>query len=501
MRKTFDSHHHAHDVQAIVGSGFAPLRHCTYWLLRIVDSRCAQGWLDLLLRQNLVKSVADLGRETGSRDNTGGVHNEVVMLAVTYLGLARLGLHEHTDYPFPSAFRSGMAHRNAGPATAGDAAAWRWADCPDRGDGALCVDLLAAHYHNDPAAVAASLLQPCTLEQYGLAVVSRVATCPSYIQPVQDHGQPVWHISEPFGFRDSIGQPVIRGLRVREDPPGAASLNTIPPLQDHIVAAGEFVLGHTTEYGEAAYCPDMATAQTPLNGADPPQAFGFNGSYLAVQQIRQQVDAFRAFEQACAAASAQDPSIVEKMLGRRKDGAPLVVIPAGGSPIDAFRYRLEDQEGFQCPRGAHARRANPRDMLGWDTDSGVAAARLHRILRRGRVYAEGPAACESNGSAACGDACHRAGCGKGLFFMALNADLERQFEFVQQRWLEGAHFADLRNETDPIAAAPLPGAFSLQGVPVGRRIEGFAQFTQDVGGGYFFVPSLSALRVMAGAPR
>jgi putative iron-dependent peroxidase len=185
------------------------------------------------------------------------------------------------------------------------------------------------------------------------------------------------------------------------------------------------------------------------------------------------------------------------MVGRRKDGRPLVTRPVEPPEPDAFRFRVGDAEGLQCPRGAHIRRANPRDTLGWDVESGIALSKLHRLMRRGRVYAGVPGACGVAGAAPCGDAAHRSGCGKGLFFLALNADLERQFEFVQQRWIADATFNDLRDEDDAIVGAAGERAFSMPALPVGRRLNGFAQFTEVNGGGYFFVPSLTALRFMA----
>jgi hypothetical protein len=37
-----------------------------------------------------------------------------------------------------------------------------------------------------------------------------------------------------------------------------------------------------------------------------------------------------------------------------------------------------------------------------------------------------------------------------LYFICLNADLERQFEFVQQTWVDNPVFAGLFFETDPL---------------------------------------------------
>jgi putative iron-dependent peroxidase len=163
-----------------------------------------------------------------------------------------------------------------------------------------------------------------------------------------------------------------------------------------------------------------------------------------------------------------------------------------------FGFRAEDPEGFACPRGAHIRRANPRDGLGWDMLSGVGASKLHRLIRVGRVYTTAPA---------CGGpdhTCATAGpqdCGAGLFFMALNADFDRQFEFIQQRWIASNKFADLWDEDDPLLGAKAGRCFSAPDYrPVGRRFEGLGQFTKIRAGGYFFLPSLQALEFIGRAP-
>ena len=54
---------------------------------------------------------------------------------------------------------------------------------------------------------------------------------------------------------------------------------------------------------------------------------------------------------------------------------------------NAFRYLDVDVDGKRCPLGAHIRRSNPRDALGWRglDDSGLLSFR-HRIIRRGVPY-------------------------------------------------------------------------------------------------------------------
>ena len=49
----------------------------------------------------------------------------------------------------------------------------------------------------------------------------------------------------------------------------------------------------------------------------------------------------------------------------------------------------------------------------------------------------------------------------GLFFMCLNADIERQFEFVQQTWLRSPSFHGLTGERDPLLGAGERGHLRL----------------------------------------
>src|SRR5690606_35914695 len=90
----------------------------------------------------------------------------------------------------------------------------------------------------------------------------------------------------------------------------------------------------------------------------------------------------------------------------------------------------EDPAGLRCPFGAHIRRTNPRDSFEPGEPRRLEISNRHRVLRVGRAYGE-------------------TGGRQGLMFMCLNADIERQFEFVQQTWLMGPNFHGLENETDP----------------------------------------------------
>jgi len=132
-----------------------------------------------------------------------------------------------------------------------------------------------------------------------------------------------------------------------------------------------------------------------------------------------------------------------------------------------------------CPKGAHIRRMNPRDSLGVDVKSGIKSSKLHRLLRRGRPYLELTEAKKES---------------EGLFFIACNADLERQFEFMHQRWMRNFRFMNLHNEDDPVVGSPTPPkTFTIPALPSGDQVS-LCAFTRSLGGGYFFLPGIKALK-------
>jgi putative iron-dependent peroxidase len=85
----------------------------------------------------------------------------------------------------------------------------------------------------------------------------------------------------------------------------------------------------------------------------------------------------------------------------------------------------------------------------------------------------------------------------GLFFIACNADLERQFEFIHQRWMRNFRFRDLHHEDDPVVGSPaIPKTFTIPGSPNGDKV-GLEALTRTLGGGYFLLPGLRALEFIA----
>lgn len=450
------------DMQALLVTGFGGLTHARYLLLAVKDRRAAGDWLarlaDPALR--LLPDAAEVQPPVAQR------RAEAVAIGFSAAGLAALGVQEDLAAPFPSTFSDGMGaqHRARGLGDA-EAEAWRWADAPlpgPIGGYRRVVHLLVCCFHepgHPPAALAGGLLDAAALGP-AFDVVATIHGDPAYFR------DPRFAI-EPFGFPDGISQPVPVGLNARDERLYAqADARKRAWLEHDRVAPGEFVLGLPNEYGEKAHAPSVRGWTT-----DAPFCHG--ASYMAVRQIVQHVDRLKAFE-------AQHPGIADKIIGRRRaDGQPLCPFdPADGD--NAFGYAVADAHGFGCPRGAHARRANPRDTLGQTPEEGIRHAKLHRLLRRGRSYAR----VEPGGDET------------GMMFIAFNADIDRQFALVQRRWIAGSRFNDLANEADPLLGER-HRAFTLPAAGGGRRLQGLPRFTTVVGGGYFLLPALGALAFIA----
>jgi deferrochelatase/peroxidase EfeB len=182
--------------------------------------------------------------------------------------------------------------------------------------------------------------------------------------------------------------------------------------------------------------------------------------------------------------------------------------------LNGFTYD-RDAYGENCPLGAHVRRANPRtaDMPGGRQgvvarldrtlaffhqdlrQDLIAASRFHRLLRRGREFGRFLSMDEALRPDAA-DPC------AGLYFICLNANITRQFEFVQNAWIMSGKFGGLDDEDDPLLGQRAARAGFGLARPNGlhRRLGNMPPFVTVAGGGYFFLPGLRALRYLAGLP-
>jgi Dyp-type peroxidase family len=266
---------------------------------------------------------------------------------------------------------------------------------------------------------------------------------------------------EPFGFRDGISDPVIEGSG-RKVHPGNGVWDA-GRGRWRAVRTGEAVLGYTDESGEVAGHRDAAQLEV-------------NGSYLVIRKLEQDVSGFH---EECArwaeelGVTADD--VAAQMVGRHRDGTVLGRRPPARG--NDFLYTAEGGVGRDVPPSAHIRRANPRD----DPIVGENLVRRHLMFRRGYPYDDGDS--------------------KGLLFLACCADLARQFEFVQARWLQDGASFDLGAERDPLIGARTADRRPEHMVSIGHRgarvRRALPSFVRTRGGEYVLLPSRAALTLLA----
>lgn len=470
------------DVQALVLQGYGKLRAAAFLVLELGGT--AQAWLTSLVGQ----VTAGGGRPDGTALN----------VAFTASGLAELGLPPGVIAGFSIEFQEGMTspHRRRLLGDEGAAAPenWAWGGGGAASDGPP-VDALLMLYASDEARLAALVAeQRKAATAAGVRVLITLDT--------HDIG-----FGEHFGFRDGLSQPALLGT-------GRPVGDT--PERDRL-APGEFLLGYLNEHGQHQRTPLVDPAADPdrLLAEDASGSgrrdFGRNGSYTVVRTLSQDVSAFWGFMDG-ATRGADDTSdqaamtaLAAHMVGRWPSGAALTLAPDKDLPelaeVNDFAYHAEDGHGLGCPIGAHVRRANPRDSLPPKPGEAgsIAVNKRHRLLRRGRPYGApidvdtALAQAGTAGSAVAGED------RRGLHFIALCADIARQFEFITHTWALNPHFAGLCDDADPILGGHQPNGktFTTQATPVRHRVHDVPPFVTVRGGAYFFMPGMRALRYLA----
>ena len=457
------------DVQGLLVSGYARMHRAKYVMLEVTDRERARRWLDGLLPR-ITTSVRPTERRC-------------VNIAFTASGLRELGISDADLLTFSVPFQEGMAepHRSRvlgdwGPS---DPSTWVWGRL---GDDRLHVLLLLFGCDPDELAEVESDELAPAVRGGAVAVVHELTP-----EPLPGKVNCGKFGIEHFGFADGMSQPVVRGSGQEQRYKGDDARRTV-------IEPGEFVLGYRNAYGKVTPVPRVAT------GTGRPWDFGRHGTYLVFRQLAQDVAGFWQYvdRQTLRPDGSADEEarvrLASKMVGRWPSGAPLVRTPHLDDPDlgadNSFGFAQWDREGLRCPIGSHVRRSNPRDA---SPDArpprALELANLHRIIRRGRVYGAGLDAPLDGDD----------GQERGLFFLCLNANIERQFEFVQQNWCNNTKFGGLYDEADPITGTQPEGGgqFTVQGVPVRTRHHGVPNFVTVRGGAYFFLPGIPALRYLA----
>ena len=468
--------------------------------------------------------IADIeDRVTTGRSRLGPT---VTNVAFTASGLARLGLDgEVSTRPpsgiappesparFPSVFSLGMdsktRRRMLGDVGRNDPESWDWG----RQDECHAMLLLYARPASGENISADQHLSELIAEHQALATTHGLDVIHQIDMQAFPAGRTA--IRDPFGYVDGISQPRIKGLVKRAEAED----------ERHLVEAGEFILGYRDNRG---YFPpsllvdgakdtgDMLAEPTPDISDRTLKDFGRNGSFLVVRHLEQDVSGFHDWvhtqtnqlrmDEDCHLTDISDEWVYAKVMGRWRSGHPLVRYPDAGGPVppdgqelaldeanleNAFDYGALDPQGHRCPFGAHIRRANPRDSLNPDNPLTLSISNRHRILRRGRFF-ETPA---SDGTPK----------QEGTFFICMNGDIERQFEFIQQNWMNAPAFHGLSGEIDPIVGmrpskngGTYPySTFTMPSEHGPDQLTNWQSFVRLRGGGYFFLPGRRALRFLA----
>ena len=487
------------DVQGLVRFGYSALTEASFVLLRVRDAAAASAWLSVAPVTNAVE--LDKAPLTA------------LQVAFTRQGLEALRLSPQAISGFSDEFLSGIGGEQNRSHRLGDEGAnaphlWRWGG-PDK------VPHLVVMFYAQKgqlASFAANFKGP----SWDAAFESIAALPTSDLQGV-----------EPFGFTDGISQPTLDWQRGRGTADQLAYTN--------LSCLGEFLLGYPNEYGRYTDRPllssDGGNAILP-EAEDVPgmRDFGRNGTYLVLRQLQQDV---RGFWQFVDRESNGDSQVREQlawaMVGRKRNGDPLEDLsqpPIEGvkpaTPSNQFNYD-SDASGMRCPFGAHVRRANPRNAdfppgtggllsqlihnLGFNPmgvrEDIMSSTRFHRVLRRGREYGPGLSPEQALQPNFSDQEEH------GIQFVCLNANISRQFEFVQGAWIMSTKFNGTSGESDPLLGnrQPIPGCpvtdnFLLpQENGPARRVEGLPQFVTVRGGAYFFLPGIRALKFLCAQAR
>lgn len=433
--------------------------------------------------------AALISRITTEKNNESGKPRSMLNVAFTYQGLKALGISPNSAASFPPEFQEGMRNRAASLGDFGDSAPENW-ESP----------LGMPQLHMLVLVHGATLTDCTAMTDWVTSQMPDSDGVTLLSDTMEAHGLP--DDKEHFGFRDGISQPWIQGTHPGapiEPYGGKRTKEGLQPLN-----LGEFLLGHTDELDRLPQSPK-------------PDLLGHNGTYLVLRRLYQDVARFRTEMANQAAYVFGDPSAKDRLaaltVGRWPSGCPVDLswekdnpsIAQDPSRINAF-YFEGDTTGNRCPVGAHIRRTNPRDLTLDEKGNPLVEpmATRHRMIRRGLPYGPPLNGTEDDRQ------------DRGLMFIALVADIARQFEFLQRNWINnGDTFRLDRTDRDPLIGnnrdardvppKDPPGQSHRETprkltVPGATRIPwalNLPEFVKTRGGDYFFLPSLTALQGLA----
>jgi len=447
------------DIQGFVLRGYN-LPFARYVFLHFEDAARARALIGRLL------SIVTTGQHWD-----GGKPQSTVNISFTHRGLAAFDLPDATLLSFPVEFQQGMKSRAHILGDTGINSPEHW----DQLWHDNRVHAWLGIQGQSPAAldIRCSDIRALLKETGGaIELASQDAAA------IMDNGKPTSR--EHFGYTDGFGNPDYLGVE-RSTQPGQGKLmpdGTWAPL-----ATGELLLGYADEAGELPVAPI-------------PHILASNGTFMVYRKLHQNLATFRAYlDEHSTQYRGGKEKLAAKFIGRWRDGTPIELSPDKPDqsivkdPNRNTNFTFgTDPEGTRCPIGAHLRRVHPRDAFGFN---GRLVDR-RRITRRGLPY--GPPVPEGE-PASDGEE-------RGIVFMALNASISRQFEFVQQQWIEYGNDAHQGNDKDMLIGNHGGlGKFVVQGDASASNppliCAHLPNFVELRGGDYFFLPSITALGMLA----
>jgi Dyp-type peroxidase family len=482
------------DIQGFITSGYGHLERQGYYFLHFHEAADARQFISTLLEH--ITTAEDWPRnQFDQKIKPQYTWN----IAFTYAGFVALDFPEADRTTFSREFVEGIVteKRSQVLGDVGDSAPENWEFGGNIADDESTLHALVILYAADDATYAGQddWIQG-RIEYHGnIDIIA------------QEQGRRPAAEKEHFGFKDGVSNPKVQGF-------GSDTLE--PGL--NVVRTGEFILGYYNEYDLAPPTPlvrddpnKLLPAFEHVAGIDPTiRDFGRNGSYIVYRKLDQDVPGFWNYvqqhsiiEHTGEADQQRMRRIASKFVGRWPNGATLALSPDNDRDIapnfNEFLYMQRDPKGFGCPYSSHVRRSNPRDsFIGDKAEDAIANANQHRIVRRGSVY--GPALIQPDMTE--GDNAptnlQPDGQQRGLHFFCVNADIRRQFEFIQQGWCNNPKFNGLYNDKDPIIGDNDSfGTLTLEEDAVRERLSHLPRFVTVRAAAYLFMPGLSALRYLA----
>lgn len=488
--------------------------HQMFLFLRFPDQETGRAWLagivddvataeEVIAFNNLFKAAKD------RRGKEGTVQATWMNVAFTFAGLQLLAGTDLDLNGFPDDLTQGMASRADRIGDLDESAPENWVLLPP-GVEVHAILLLASDDPDDLAAEVTS--RTAVLTAAGIDIVAQQEGKARTGTEIVDGQEQNQNGHEHFGFDDGVSQPGVRDDRVT---PPLDNADIGLPGQDRLWP-GEFVLG----YPRQATTPnaDQATNTAPGPIAVNGPSWTADGSYLVFRRLRQDVEGFRNFVETQAGIEGIPGSVMgAKLVGRYRSGCPLEIVDGepdnfdttAGDPsladatlldpdrINAFDYISEnplrtDEDGHRVPRAGHIRKVYPRNQQ----PPGEHNAERRRILRRGVAFGESFDPMAPAGSPAAGDATFPYD--RGLLFLCYQRSINDQFEFLMNAWVNNRDFPETDDGIDlVIGQRDAVRPFTLPGGAV-SPFDAPKRWVITTGGGYFFQPSVIALRTLAG---